>query len=412
LDIQLDNPADNSTRKLAWSEVELRLETERFGPFRFQTGVDPHALALPLQRVQDAQERFRRSGLSQVAVELEREVLASSIFGTNTIEGGELSEEETAAAMDLAPDEIENIEQQRARNMRSAYDFALEQIQHEGWELSSDYILEVHRLVCHQLPHERNRPGLLRDNPRDQITRVGDTDHGGVYKPPQNGRDVSMLVDALCEWHQQLLQTACPAPVRAPLVHLYFELIHPFWDGNGRVGRVLEASILLNSGFRYAPFAMARFYLQHIHRYFALFNYCRKEAERKRPQPNQDFVSFHLAGLLEVINKLHDRVNEMVAHLLFLHQLRKALDDKRINQRQYAIVDFVMKAGRPVGLRQLREETWYQALYEKLTDKTRRRDLDRLRKQELIQLDEDNQLWPGHIEIQASQKEKRRNESE
>lgn len=395
-------PEDNLTRNFTWSEIELRLETERFGLFRFQIGVDPQALALPLQRVEDAQERFRRSGLSQVAVELEREVLVSSIFGTNTIEGGELSEEETAAAMDLSPHEIENIEQQRARNMRSAYDFALEQSQNQEWELSPDYIREVHRLVCHELPHERNRPGLLRDNPKNHVTRVGDADHSGVYKPPQNGRDVSSLLDALCDWHQQLDRAGCPAPVRAPLIHLYFELIHPFWDGNGRVGRVLEASILLNSGFRYAPFAMARFYLQHIHRYFALFSACRKEAEKKRARPNQEFVTFHLHGLLEVINKLHDRVNEMVAHLLFLHQVRKALDDRRINQRQYAVVDFVMKAGRPVGLRKLREETWYQALYEKLTDKTRRRDLDRLRKHELLQLDEDKQLWPGHIDINAT----------
>lgn len=40
--------------------------------------------------------------------------------------------------------------------------------------------------------------------------------------------------------------------MRAPLLHLYFELIHPFWDGNGRVGRVLEASVLLAAGYQYA----------------------------------------------------------------------------------------------------------------------------------------------------------------
>ena len=398
----MDNPGDSRPAPRAWSGIKRHVETERFGPFLFQTGLDTEVLTLPLQRVQDAQERFRRSRLAHVAMDLEREVLASSIFGTNTIEGGELSEEETAAAMELSPEEIETIEQQRARNMRAAYDFALEQSQDPAWALSAEYIREIHRLVCHQLPHEHNRPGLLRDNPKGQVTWVGNAEHGGVYKPPQHGRDVSMLLDALCKWHHQLEQAGCPAPVRAPLVHLYFELIHPFWDGNGRVGRALEASILLNSGFRYAPFAMARFYLQHIHRYFALFNHCRKAAEKDRPQPNQDFVSFHLDGLLEVINTLHDRVNEMVAHLLFLHQVRQALDDKRINQRQYAIVDFVLKAGRPLALGKLREETWYRALYEKLTDKTRRRDLDRLRKHKLVQLDKDNRLWPGHIQIEQN----------
>ncbi|WP_365303207.1 Fic family protein [uncultured Thiodictyon sp.] len=52
-----------------------------------------------------------------------------------------------------------------------------------------------------------------------------------------------------------------PVLIRAPLVHYYYEQIHPFWDGNGRVGRVIEASLLLGEGFRYAPFAQARYYL-------------------------------------------------------------------------------------------------------------------------------------------------------
>ncbi len=106
-----------------------------------------------------------------------------------------------------------------------------------------------------------------------------------------------------------------PAPIRAPLVHYYFELIHPFWDGNGRVGRVLEASVLHHAGFRFAPFAMARYYLEYIDRYFTLFNLCRKQAEKKEPHPNAPFVIFHLEGMLSAINRLHDRVNAMVGEL-------------------------------------------------------------------------------------------------
>lgn len=80
----MDTNSGQSSAEAAWETVEVRIETQRFGPFQFQPGVDSASLVLPLQRVQDAHERFRRSGLSQVAVELEREVLASSIFGTNT----------------------------------------------------------------------------------------------------------------------------------------------------------------------------------------------------------------------------------------------------------------------------------------------------------------------------------------
>lgn len=44
-----------------------------------------------------------------------------------------------------------------------------------------------------------------------------------------------------------------PALIRVPLVRNYFERIHPFWNGKGRVGRVLEATVLHGAGFRYAP---------------------------------------------------------------------------------------------------------------------------------------------------------------
>jgi Fic family protein len=77
-------------------------------------------------------------------------------------------------------------------------------------------------------------------------------------------------------------------------MHYYFELIHPFWDGNGRVGRVIEASLLLREGFRYAPFAQARFYLEQVDRYFMLFNACRKRAAKAPEDANTDFVAFFL----------------------------------------------------------------------------------------------------------------------
>ncbi|MCZ7655321.1 MAG: hypothetical protein M5R42_15175 [Rhodocyclaceae bacterium] len=65
---------------------QLRVETDRFGPFTFQVGVDLEDLAVPLQRWRDAHELFIKTPLNQVASQLEKEVVVSSVFGTNTIE--------------------------------------------------------------------------------------------------------------------------------------------------------------------------------------------------------------------------------------------------------------------------------------------------------------------------------------
>ena len=374
-----------------------RIDTDRFGPFVFEIGIEIAQAGLALQRVEDAHERFVASPLSQVANQLEREVVVSSVFGTNTIEGGTLSEDETATVLALDPVQIKDIEQRRAVNIKAAYDLSQQAATTPGWILNQEFILELHRLICQDIPHPDNRPGQIRDNPRNRVTYVGDEAHGGRYKPPQSGKDIERLLGGLTDWHSTLQQAEIPALIRAPLVHLYFERIHPFWDGNGRVGRIIEATLLQTAGYRYAPFALARYYLAHIDDYFTLFNTCRKLAEKTRSAPNQPFVEFHLEGMRQTINTLHDRVNRLVTILLFASDIRRALDEKTINARQYTIVSHLMDKGRPLPLAEIRHAPWYTSLYFKRNDKTKQRDLKQLREMELVFLDTGNRLWPGFI---------------
>jgi len=382
------------------SNCELRVETQRSGPFIFQLGTDLSALTLAVQRVEDAHERFAASPLSQVANQLEREVMVRSIFGTNTIEGGALSEEETEAALHLDPAQVQEIEQRRALNIKAAYEHAQQAVGAKGWRLNLNFICEIHAAITHQLPHPHDQPGVFRNNPKNLTTFVGNEAHGGRYKPPQYGGDIKLLMEKLIEWHDTLEAAGISPLIRAPLVHLYYELIHPFWDGNGRVGRVLEASLLQAAGYRYAPFAIARYYLDNIDSYFTLFSACRKAADKHKPEPNTPFIAFHLEGMRVVINKLHDRVNSLIAMLLYESNIRRLLDEKGINVRQYSILSQLLARGSPISLEEIRQAPWYGSLYLKRNDKTRQRDLRRLREMDLVFLDYEERLWPGYIRPQ------------
>lgn len=379
--------------------MERRVETDRAGPFRFELGVDPSDpdVRLAIVRVDDAHARLLASPLSQVVNELEREVLVESIHGTNTIEGAELSEEETSAILDRPPESLRADRELRVRNIKSAYDLALRDSPQPDWQPDVEFVRAIHREICRDLAHPDNRPGLIRDNPRERVTHVGDEGHGGRYKPPQYGADIKRLLSALLEWQSKLRESGVPALIRAPLAHYYFEIIHPFWDGNGRVGRVLEAAILRNAGYRYAPFALSRFYLERIDRYFTLFNTCRKAADNNRPTPNLPFVQFHLDGMLEVVNRLHERVNQMVKMLLYGAAVAQAVEQGQINARQHALVRLVRDQGRPFPLDEARKHPGYVAMYRGLTDKTQRRDLQKLRELRLLRLDSDQRLWPGIV---------------
>lgn len=368
------------------NNCDKRVETLRSGVFKFQLGVSEAEIRLPLQRVVDAQERFRSSPLSSVATDLEKEVVVSSIFGTNSIEGGELNEQETEQVLGLSPEQIQTIHQRRVVNIKNAYDFIRDVASQAHWQPTLSDVCRIHVLVSEGLQIEapENMPGRLRDNSEGIITRVGNDEHGGIYKPPQLGKDIQLLLSSLLDWNRELTDAGIPALIRAPLVHLYFELIHPFWDGNGRVGRVLEAGILYADGFRYAPFAQASYYFKHIHQYFALFNHCRKAGEKKRDYPNQSFIDFFLTGMLETINHLHDRVNDMMRVLLFTARLKELKDSKQLNNRQYAIVNQILKQRELQTLAQLKQNPWFIALYDKLTDKTKSRDFAKLKELHLI----------------------------
>jgi Fic family protein len=386
--------------KTVFESVIKSVETMRFGMFKFQVGLNETELSLLLQRVEDAQERFASSPLAHVANALEQEVVVRSVFGTNTIEGGELSEEETEKVLQMSPEKVQSTQQRRALNIKHAYEYIQDVSSVDGWNPSVENVLTIHRLVYAELGGEENKPGVLRDNPKDKLTKVGNSQHGGVYKPPQLGKDIRLLLNALLEWNQTLEKEGVSALIRAPLVHLYFELIHPFWDGNGRVGRVLEAGILSSNGFKYAPFAQANFYLKNIDSYFTLFNTCRKKANKKHDFPNAEFVTFFLQGILETINHLHDRVNSMIHVVLFEAQVKRIYDEKGINDRQYAIINEVFRNGRivPIKISDLKQLPWYIALYSKLTDKTKKRDLSSLQKLELMIIEDDGQLLPGFIQ--------------
>jgi Fic family protein len=314
------------------------------------------------------------------------------VYSTNLIEGGGLSENETDEALRADPDEVAEYEKRRALNIKAAYDFAIREAVKTDWKLSCEFIVEVHRLISHDLPTEKYRPGVLRDNPKDCVTHVGDQAHGGKYKPPQNGKDVRLLLGELINWHDAMVEEGVNPLIRAPLVHLYYELIHPFWDGNGRVGRVVEATILLSAGYRYAPFALARYYLNHIDSYFTLFNTCRKSLGKGSQFPNQPFVSFYLEGMRATIKHLHKRANKLVGIILFQASIGLMLEKKDINSRQYTVLTQLLKQG-PSKVGNIRHEPWYVSLYLKLNDKTRYRDMTQLRELKLIRLDEEDVIW-------------------
>ena len=118
-------------------------------------------------------------------------------------------------------------------NYRDALQQARELLEHHS--LSQDIILELHRTLLSGTRGQDKNPGAFRaiDN---FIGKPGSTKHDASYVP---GQLISRMYDALDTWLSYTLSDPSVPLLKVALMHAEFEAIHPFSDGNGRLGRIL-----------------------------------------------------------------------------------------------------------------------------------------------------------------------------
>lgn len=166
---------------------------------------------------------------------------------TTAIEGNTLSDEEIQKIMDnqrLPPSkEYQEIE---VKNILDAFNELLTELINTGVDhfISKNLLLRFHKMVGKNLgEHFAATPGQFRNT--DVVV--------GRYRCPDY-RDVPVLIDKLCQWLRtefkfgQIEQSFSEVVVQAIVTHIYIEWIHPFGDGNGRTGRLVEFYILFRGG--------------------------------------------------------------------------------------------------------------------------------------------------------------------
>ena len=381
-----------------------KVMTHRSGKFIFQPGIDIQELQPTLDRVRDAHERFTGiPTVPDVVSKLVDIVLVSSIHGTDTIEGGGMSEDEIKRILGSDLENVREQREQRIVNLKKAYEFvdSLSEnfsIKSKSNEFTPIYLLkeksikEIHKITTDKLVMSNNVPGKYRDNSKGFSTRVGNLEHGGVYVPPKCLADVTALMKEFTIWANSECICSLDPLIRAPLIHYYFESIHPFWDGNGRVGRLLEVLVLKCSGFEYAPYMLSKLYQEHVDEYFSVFNNTHNLVKKKDVAPNNAFVLFFLQKMLGVLNRLHNTANELIGFILYEARVGKLLGRKEINQRQYFLVTSLLNedVGNYIELRELKSRQWFKNNYSNVSKRTERRDMKKLDGLDLIELGPDN----------------------
>jgi len=157
----------------------------------------------------------------------------SLTYHSNGIEGSTLSEGETAAILfqNAALSDKSLVEQMEAKNHRAALEYLFNYVSKKGI-LDENFILKLHSILMNAIKSDAG-------NYRRHAVRIM-----GTYVPTANYLKIPVLMKDLAK---DMSDKKGDIINKIADIHSRFEQIHPFTDGNGRVGRLLMAAMALKN---------------------------------------------------------------------------------------------------------------------------------------------------------------------
>ncbi len=169
-------------------------------------------------------------------------VLSSRIEGTRTSLRGLMSFQLGQLSFFQDP-----LDAREVHNYLRALDYGLQRV--HTLPVSNRLIREMHAILLQDLRGSNLTPGEFRKT-QNWIGRAGSSLETARYVPPP----VNQMHQCLSDWEKFIhSESSLPALLRVAMVHYQFEAIHPFLDGNGRLGRLVISLLLVTWGLLNAP---------------------------------------------------------------------------------------------------------------------------------------------------------------
>lgn len=230
--------------------------------------------------------------------------LAKGVLGTTAIEGNTLTEEQVLKILEKKlslPPSKEYLAKEIDNIIEACNYIADHTLEKKSTDLTLEEIKHFNSLVLKDLePTDENTvPGELRKH------IVG----AGRYKAVP-ADDCGHLLESLCEWlnndiwRDERENEISFSILKAIAAHIYFELIHPFGDGNGRTGRLIEFKILLGAGVPTpAAHILSNHYNQTRMKYYKHLDYVSQSKGDLFP-----FITYALEGMVDGLREQVGRI--------------------------------------------------------------------------------------------------------
>jgi len=223
-------------------------------------------------------------------------VLSSQIEGTQS----SLQDVLAAEARILHPEHPDDVNE--VINHVGAMNYGLNRL--SELPVSVRLIREIHAKLLEGVRGSRFTPGELRTS-QNWIGPAGCSLNEATFIPPPPHE----VAESLAQLERFLhTETSLPLLIKIGLAHAQFETIHPFLDGNGRVGRLLITFLLCERKVLIQPVL----YLSHYFKRYRQEYYDRLQSIRDRGTW-EDWLSFFLKGVVEVSKEATDTARRILA---------------------------------------------------------------------------------------------------
>ena len=168
--------------------------------------------------------------------------------------------------------------------------------------ISIRYFKEIHKELLKGVRGESKNPGELRHS-QNWIGPQGCNLSNATFIPPS----VDKMLDALNDLEIYMNEnTNVPLLIKIALIHYQFETIHPFLDGNGRLGRLMIPLWLKENKFLSNPLIyLSLYFKQNRTEYYGLLMDVRFKGKY------EEWIKFFLKGIIEMSNNSIDTINNI-----------------------------------------------------------------------------------------------------
>ncbi|MDF2466853.1 MAG: Fic family protein [Ramlibacter sp.] len=199
----------------------------------------------------------------------------------------------------------------------------------KGLPVSARLLCEAHRLLLDGVRGAGKQPGELR---KSQNWIGGTRPGNAVFVPPPADRVPALLADL--EKFIHATTPRLPPLVKIALVHGQFETIHPFLDGNGRLGRLLIGALLEQWGLLAEPLLYLSGYLKkHQAEYYRQLSLIRSAGNW------ESWIAFFLEGVSNAAAQAERSIIEVAS--LVTSDRRQLLDARRSSPASYRLFEML-----------------------------------------------------------------------